>query len=110
MDSSRLEVNPTEKGLKVAVYNWLARLEGRLYEQIPPPDIVLRLKISIETAKKRNRERIKPNKEADAYVESRHRQNRDWYVFGTKCIYDIDTEQSLTETIRSAKEAVWKSL
>jgi len=110
MDSPRLQENLTGRGLRGTLYNWLARLEGRLYKQIPPPDVVLRLNVSIETAKKRNRERVKSGKEADAYVESRHRQSRGWQRSGTKRIYDINTEQSLPETIRSVKEGIWESL
>lgn len=110
MDSPRLRENLTGRGFRAAIYNWLARLEQRLYEQIPPPDIVLRLNVSIETAQQRNRERFKARKETDAYVASRHRQTREWHKFGTKHIYDIDTEQSLTETILGVKKAIWESL
>lgn len=110
MDSRRLREEPTQRGMTAAIYNWLARLEARLYQQIPPPDIVLRLKVSIEIAKKRNRERIKAGKENDAYLESRHLKSRDWHMFGTKYIYDIDTEQPLVETVLSVKKAIWRSL
>ena len=92
------------------LYNRLARHEQRLYQQIAPPDIVLRLNVTIETAQWRNRERIKAGKESDAYVASRHRQSREWHKSGTKFIYDIDTEQSLSETIRCVKKAIWESL
>jgi thymidylate kinase len=93
-----------------AVQNRLARLEHRLYGQIPPPDIVLQLRVSTETAKKRNRERTKAGDETDAYVEHRHRQNRGWHRSGTKYIYDIDTEQPLAETIHNVKKLIWESL
>jgi thymidylate kinase len=68
MDSPRLQENSSKGGLVLAIYNWLARLEGRLYQHMSPPDVVLRLSVSIETAKKRNHERIKPGKETNAYV------------------------------------------
>lgn len=110
MDSPHLGQDLTRGGLLMVVYNWLAGVEKRLYHQIPPPDVVLRLRVSIETAQKRNRERIKSHKETDAYVESRHRQNKDWHRVGTKYIYDIDTEGLLEETILRAKKAIWKSL
>lgn len=110
MDSRRLQENPTKRGLIAAIYNRLARLEDRLYRQIPPPEIVLRLKVSVETAKKRNHERIKLGKESDAYLESRHRQSQDWHMTGTKYIYDIDTERPLVETILCVKKAIWESL
>ena len=110
MDSPRLREQPTQRGVVPAIFNWLARLEQRLYRQIPPPDVVLRLNVSIEAALQRNRERFKPGKESDAYVASRHRQAREWHKFGTRYIYNIDTEQSLTETILCVKKAIWESL
>jgi thymidylate kinase len=110
MDSPRLCEQPTQRGLAPAIFNWLARLEQRLYKQIPPPDIVLRLNVSVETALQRNRDRFKPGKETDAYVASRHRQTREWHKFGTTYIHNIDTEQSLAETICCVKKAIWESL
>ncbi|MGE5250277.1 MAG: hypothetical protein ACM3QS_08705, partial [Bacteroidota bacterium] len=65
---------------------------------------------SVETAKMRNRERIKAGKETDAYLESRHRQMREWSRPGTRHIDDIDTEQPLDETIRCVKQAVWEAI
>jgi thymidylate kinase len=110
MDSPRLEENPNAKGALGALFNRLARVEKQLYREIPPPDIVLKLKVSVETAKQRNRDRIKVGKETDEYLESRHRQSGEWYMAGAKYIHIIDTEQSLDETILSAKRAVWESL
>jgi thymidylate kinase len=110
MDSPRLRECSAQTGIGPAIHNWLARLEHRLYEQIPPPDIVLQLNVSLETAKQRNRERIKADKESDAYVESRHRQHQDWHKAGTRHSYDIDTGQPLAETILSVKRAIWESL
>lgn len=110
MDSPRLREQPNERGIVAGVFNWLARLERQLYRQIPPPDLVLRLNVSIKTAQQRNRDRIKPGKEPDAYVESRHRHSREWQRSGTKYIHDIDTEQSLKDTILCVKKAIWETL
>jgi thymidylate kinase len=108
MDSPRLEEEPLKTGPVAAIYNHLARLEKQLYKQIPPPDIVLKLKVSLETAKKRNRERN--GQDGEAYLEARHRQSQDWHMPGTRYVYDIDTEQPLEETICNVKEAIWESL
>jgi thymidylate kinase len=108
MDSPRLEEELLKSGQVVTIYNRLARLEKQLYKQIPPPDIVLKLKVSLETAKKRNRER--DGQDGDAYLEARHRQSQDWPMPGTRSVYEIDTEQTLEETICSVKEAIWESL
>jgi len=109
MDSPRLHENGTLDGMFSASHNRLARLERRFYEQIPSPDIVLRLSASVETAKRRNRSR-KSDQDTDAYLESRHGQSEEWRKAGTKHIYDINTEQPLGETIFSAKRAIWDSL
>lgn len=108
MDSPRLEEETLKKGPVATLYNRLARLEKRLYRQIPPPDTVLRLRVSLETAKKRNRERGAQDNEV--YLEARHRQSQAWYMPGTSYIYDIDTELSLEETIGNVKKAIWESL
>jgi thymidylate kinase len=110
MDSARLRPDPAKRGIKAAIFNRLARLEEKLYQQMPPPDVVLRLSVALETAKERNRTRVKVGKEADAYIESRHRQVRDWRKAGTIHIHEIDTNQSLPETIQHVKEAIWVSL
>jgi thymidylate kinase len=108
MDSPRLVEEPIKTGLVASIYNRLARLEKQLYQQIPPPDIVLKLRVSLETAKKRNRERN--GQDGEAYLEARHRQSRAWHMPETRNVYDIDTEQSLTETILCVKKAIWESL
>jgi thymidylate kinase len=108
MDSPRLEEEQLKTGPVATIYNRLAQLEKRLYKQIPPPDIALKLKVSLETAKKRNRERSE--REGDAYLEARHRQSQDWHMPGTRSVYDIDTEQTIEETICNVKKAIWKSL
>jgi thymidylate kinase len=108
MDSPRLEEEPLKTGPVAMVYNRLARIEKQLYKQIPPPDIVLKLKVSLETAKKRNRDRNE--QDGDTYLEARHHQSQDWHMPGTRYVYDIDTEQTLEETIRQVKEAIWESL
>jgi thymidylate kinase len=110
MDSRRLEANHVMSGPITAIYNWVAYLEERIYKQIPPPDIAIRLTVSLETAKRRNKERIKVEKEQDAELEFRHRQSLSWHMSGANCVHDIDTDQSLTETVLSTKRVIWEWL
>ncbi|MDX1301625.1 hypothetical protein [Photobacterium sp.] len=110
MDSARLVVDADHKGVISALYNLLARLESKIYQQIPPPDIVLQLQVSLETAKRRNRSRVKADKEGDGYIESRHQKVRDWHRIGTETVHYIDTEQPLTDTIQSVKKAIESTL
>ncbi|HKZ80885.1 MAG TPA: hypothetical protein VJ124_21615 [Pyrinomonadaceae bacterium] len=108
MDSPRLEEERRPRGPVASFYNRLSRLEAQLYRQIPPPDIVLRLRVSLETAKKRNNARLE--QDGDTYLEARHQQSQNWSMPGTRSVYDIDTEQTLEETVRSVKEAIWEAL
>ena len=108
MDSPRLEEEPLKTGPVAIIYNRLARVEKRLYSQIPPADTILKLNVSLETAKKRNRYRNE--RDEDAYLEARHRQGRVRHMTGTKYVNEIDTEQTLEETMRDVKKAIWKSL
>jgi thymidylate kinase len=108
MDSPRLEEERRKTGPVVTMHNYLARLEKRLYEQIPPPDLVLKLNVSLATAKQRNRERH--GHDGEAYLEARHRHSQTWHMPGTRYVYDLDTEQTLEKTIGRVKEAIWESL
>jgi thymidylate kinase len=108
MDSPRLLEDPTRKGISASVYNWLAQVERKLYRQIPPPDIVLRLNVSLETAKKRNAARDIADDET--YLQNRHQQAREWFMSGTRSIEDIDTDLPLDETLLAVKQAIWSSL
>ena len=108
MDSPRLEEEPLKTGPVATIYNRLAQVEKQLYRQIPPADIVLKLNVSVETAKKRNRNRNE--QDGDAYLEARHRQSLDGHMPGTRYVNEIDTEQTLEETVRDVKKALWESL
>lgn len=108
MDGPRLKGEFFKKSLIVSIYNHLARFEKQLYRQIPPPDLVLKLNVSLETAKKRNHGRDERDK--DTYLEARHRQYRKWFMPEAKHVVDIDTEQTLEETLCDVKKAIWESL
>jgi thymidylate kinase len=83
-------------------------MERALYRQIPPPDIVLQLSVSLETAKKRNAAREILDDEI--YLQNRHRQAKEWFMPGTRSIQGIDTDLPLPETLRAVKQAVWSAL
>jgi thymidylate kinase len=108
MDSPRLVEDLTRKGFVASIYNWLSRIERNFYRQIPPPDIVLRLKVSLEIAKQRNAARAVTDDEM--YLESRHQQAKDWYMSGTRSIQDIDTDPPLADTLLAVKRSIWDSL
>jgi len=110
MDSPRLEENSNSGGFRMSIFNYLAQMESKIYRQIPIPDLVLKLNVSIEIAKQRNKDRIKKGKESDEYVESRHMLQKNWKIPGKSGIYNIDTDQSLGETILMVKKTIWEAL
>jgi hypothetical protein len=88
---------------------WFMAKEHALYRALPEPWLVLRLVAPIETAIKRDAERMKrggPNSDA---------VRRRWGLetcaeFTAASTVLIDTDRQLDETIRAAVRAVWDTL
>jgi thymidylate kinase len=108
MDSARLKV-PAGTGRRSRLLGFLARLENRLYRQIPPPDAVIRLTVPVEVAITRNQERQKKGKEADAYVLRRHTIDT-VPTFPVSRTIELDSNQPRAQTISAARQIVWESL
>src|SRR5207237_378988 len=104
-DSARLPAPADEAGLP-RLYAWLARLEQRLYREIPSPQAVLRLSAPVDVAIHRNRERQKRGKEGDDFVARRH---KDFFVptFAGAPILSLDTSTSQTESVRMLHRLLW---
>jgi thymidylate kinase len=110
MDSPRLREQSGSSGWAAGLYNRAARLEKSLYAQVPPPDIVIRLRVSLATAIERNRLRDKAGEESDDYIESRHLHASEWHRTDTRRIFEVDTERPLAETMLEIKELIWHAL
>ena len=108
MDSARLRV-VSDKGWRGKLLSGLARLENRLYRQIPPPDVVIRLTVPVEVALERNRERQKKGKEGDAYVLRRHTTGAA-PVFPMATTIELNSDQPQSQTTRRVREIVWSTL
>jgi len=108
MDSPRLLEYPKGRRGLTSIYAWLAKVERTIYRKIPPPDIVLRLRVSLEIARQRNATR--EGADGDAYLQNRHQQARGWFMEGTRFIQDIDTDLPLADTILAVRQTVWTSL
>jgi len=101
MDSKRL--NPIYyHGLKLK----LVKLENRLYDMMPTPDILFYLTVPIEVAVVRNEERIKEGKESEAFIRIRHDQNKN-LTYQANYTYRINTDQPYEEEIREIKSKIW---
>jgi len=92
---------------RYSIRRWLARIEARLYRQIPPPDLVIYLTAPLEVTVLRNATRGK--KEPEDYVRRRHAQSSN-LEFGETAIYKINTDQPLDQTVHQVKKAVWRAL
>jgi thymidylate kinase len=85
----------------------LARTEARLYQQIPPPDLVVYLSAPLEVALVRNATRGK--KEPEDYVRRRHARSSN-LEFEKTPVYKINTNQPFDKTVLEVKKAIWKVL
>lgn len=88
---------------RFAAQAWLARLESRLYDHIPPPDLVFHLTAPLDVVLERNRTRGKA--EPEDLVRLRHRQTRALHFDGT-FVHKIDTSRPLAESIQEVRRAV----
>jgi len=100
---SRLPVSPN----RYSVRRLLARIEARLYREIPSPDLVIYLSAPLEVTIARNATRGK--KEPEEYVRRRHARSSN-LAFGQTPVYKINTDQPFDQTIMEVKKAIWNAL
>lgn len=107
-DSPRL--SPTnESGLISTCHNWLESIERRVYSAIPLPDAVIRLKVPLADAVRRNEERVKAGKEDELYVRQRHAK-ADLLTYPGVPEMMLDTGGSYAATIEQARRLVWAAV
>jgi thymidylate kinase len=90
-----------------SVSHRLARIESRLYRQIPPPDVVIYLNAPLEVALVRNATRGK--KEPEDYVRRRHARGSN-LEFEKAPVHKINTNQPFERTVLEVKKAIWNML
>jgi thymidylate kinase len=88
---------------------WLARLEQRLYRDVPAPDIVVCLSAPLNVAIDRNRDRVKAGKETAEFVTRRHASFFLPAFLGARSI-ELDTNQAQSATVQSLYRKVWRHL
>jgi thymidylate kinase len=108
IDGAALEQPPG--GVGGGLRGYLARLENRLYREIAPPDIVIRVVAPAETAVERNRQRREPGKEkSDDYVAHNHRHVR-LPSFPGAHTHELNTNRPRAETVQDLRCALWQVL
>ncbi len=85
----------------------LARIEKRLYQEIPSPDMVISLYVPLEVALMRNKSRGK--EEPEDYVRFRHSLASN-LEYGNAPVYKINTDQPLDTTVLEVKRNIWRNL
>jgi len=85
----------------------LARIEKRLYQEIPPPDLVIALSVPLDVAILRNTSRGKT--EPEDYVRMRHAKSSN-LEFEKTSMYKINTNQPFENTVLEVKKAIWNLL
>ena len=104
MDSRRLDQTSN-----TPLFRKIAEMEHGLYDQIPHPDLIVRLSVPIETALVRNRERQKDGKESDSELRQRYAQNSG-LSYHAKSVHEIDTSGQLDTTMRDIKSVIWRQI
>jgi thymidylate kinase len=89
------------------VRRWLAGLEGRLYRDVPPPDLVIHLSTPLEVALERNAARSKV--EPEDYVAARHAVGNDQH-FDHVRVRRVETNRPLEESTLEIKRVIWETL
>ncbi len=74
MDGPKIDLASMSSRLKI----WMAKIEKKIYQSIPDADCSIILTIPSEVAVKRNRKRIKKNKETDSEILERHDSNKNF--------------------------------
>lgn len=92
---------------RVAGGRWLQRLERRLYDEIPPPDVVIHLSAPLDVTLQRNAARSKV--EPEDYVRRRHEVAAGIHVERAPT-YRIDTDRPLPDVVRDVRRIIWQAL
>jgi hypothetical protein len=85
----------------------LTALETRLYEDVPPPDLVVHLTAPLDVTLARNAARDKT--EPEDYVRFRHALSSSLEFDGAP-VRRVATDRPLEEVVREVREAIWETL
>ncbi len=104
-DSPQLDIESLDN--KPSIYRKMALHEHRLYRKIPPPNLVIQLKVPVDVAIQRHRDR--QDSEPEEYIVRRHSEIVEYDSNETRVI-ELDTTRSLEESVRDAKQEIWAVL
>lgn len=105
MDSPRIGEVDEKHGL-IAL---MGRIEQKLYQAMPVPDAIFNLNIPLDIALERNRSRVKNDKETDAQLHKRYRENSG-LLYKARHFETVDASQELQTVLSELKEKIWTLL
>jgi thymidylate kinase len=103
-DSSRFD-DDTIRNCRSRVKRWLMRRERAFYESLPQPDVVIRLSVPIDTAIRRDAQRVKEDAPDRAAVERRRDMESIAEYSGN--VIRLNTDGPFVETLNAFMKAVW---
>jgi thymidylate kinase len=108
IDGPRIDPT-TKRGVGGCLWRWLSRVETHYYGTVLRPDITLRLAVPVEVALRRNRQRVKADKESDEYLVQRH------LTFGAGCsafdsAIEVETGGPKQDVMLRLKQDLWRRL
>ncbi len=108
MDSAQLDLS--SKSIRESrILLALAKIERRMYQQMPLPDLVIQLTLPVDVAVRRNVVRNKVEIEDEDYVRRRHLQSK-LQNYSLSFVKKVDTNKDLKVTMPIIKKAIWKQL
>jgi hypothetical protein len=87
---------------------FLMRLEARIYENIPSPDLVIRLNVPVDVAVQRDLKRDKPGKKDSNYIRRRHSMTIKPEFECT--VEDVSTLDDYSKTEVTIRSLVWSAI
>jgi len=105
-DGPQLGHPPLRSG-RPSVRRILAVLEGRLYRDIPPPDMVFHLSAPLEVTLARNA--VRQKKEPEGYVRLRHAMSAE-LRFECSVVYRVDTDKEFDSVVGEIKHAIQEAI
>jgi len=104
MDSPRLDPDKTT-GLRQRMARW----ERKLYECSPNADLLLNIRVDVQTAIQRNRDRVKPGKESDEGIAARFRVNGD-LNYRADAVMRVDGTADIGTVHSIIRQHVWDTV
>jgi len=104
MDSPRLD--PTKStGLR----RHIALLEQRLYDCSPDANLIINIRVDVQTAIERNRLRDKPGKETDEGISKRFKLNGD-LAYHADTVVRLDGTSNMAEVHANIRKLIWDTV